>query len=56
MIDALVPRVGITELRRHFGRILGEVEQGRILVITRRGREVALLVPVETHRAVSNGG
>ncbi|QZY47079.1 type II toxin-antitoxin system Phd/YefM family antitoxin [Mycolicibacterium austroafricanum] len=47
--------MGITELRRHFGRILDEVEKGRTFVITRRGREVALLVSVETHRAVSPG-
>lgn len=34
--------VTLTELRRHFGRILREVEQG---VITGRGRPIADLVP-----------
>lgn len=45
MIDPSLPRVSMTELRRHFGRIVGEVEQGRTFVITRRGRPVAVLVP-----------
>lgn len=46
MIDPSMPRVTMTELRRQFGRILDEVERGHAHVITRRGREVALLVPV----------
>ena len=47
MIDPSLPRVSMTELRRHFGRIIGEVEQGQTFVITRRGHEVAVLVPPE---------
>ncbi|WAJ42852.1 type II toxin-antitoxin system Phd/YefM family antitoxin [Mycobacterium sp. Aquia_216] len=45
MIDPSVPRISITELRRHFSRFIGEAQQGRIFVITRRGRDVAVLVP-----------
>ena len=37
--------VTLTELRRHFGRIFREVEQGQRFVITRRGRPIADLVP-----------
>lgn len=47
MIDPSLPRISITELRRHFSRIISEVEQGRAFVITRRGRDVAVLVPAE---------
>ncbi len=46
MIDPSLPRVSMTDLRRQFGRILDEVERGHAHVITKRGREVALLVPV----------
>ncbi|WP_134050036.1 MULTISPECIES: type II toxin-antitoxin system Phd/YefM family antitoxin [Mycobacteriaceae] len=45
MIDPSVPRISITELRRHFSRFIGEAQQGRIFVITRRGRDVAVLAP-----------
>mgnify|MGYP003421087827 CR=1 FL=1 len=45
MIDPLVPRISITELRRHSSRFIGETQQGRIFVITRRGCDVAVLVP-----------
>ncbi|WP_368834445.1 type II toxin-antitoxin system Phd/YefM family antitoxin [Mycobacterium intracellulare] len=47
MIDPSLPRIGITELRRNFCRIIGEVAQGQTFVITRRGREVAVLVPAD---------
>lgn len=46
-MDPSLPRVSVTELRRHFARVLRDVEQGRIVVITRRGRDVALLLPSE---------
>ncbi|WP_163684356.1 type II toxin-antitoxin system prevent-host-death family antitoxin [Mycolicibacterium gadium] len=39
----------MTVLRRHFGQILDEVEKGQIFVITRRGSEVAMLVPAEVY-------
>jgi prevent-host-death family protein len=56
MIDPSLPRIGLTELRRHFGRIIGEVAQGQTFVITRRGREVAVLLPAEKYRRISSGG
>lgn len=56
MVDPSLPRVSITELRRHFGRILDEVTQGQTIVITRRGREVAVLVPAEEYRRMSARG
>ncbi len=54
MIDPSLPRIGVTELRRQFGRILGEVTQGQTYVITRRGREIAVLIPVEEYRRIAN--
>ena len=39
-------RVGVRELRRHFGAYLDRVRAGRTLAVTRRGVDVALLVPV----------
>ncbi|CDO91636.1 Phd_YefM [Mycobacterium lentiflavum] len=56
MIDPSLPRVSMTELRRHFGRIIGEVAQGQTFVITRRGREVAVLAPAEEYRRMSARG
>lgn len=53
MIDPTLPRVSMTELRRHFGRILNEVEHGQTFVITRRGNEVAVLVPAEEHGRIT---
>ena len=40
-------QVIVTELRRHFVQMLAEVQSGRSFIITRRGRPVVLLVPVE---------
>ncbi|MGQ9808630.1 MAG: type II toxin-antitoxin system Phd/YefM family antitoxin [Armatimonadota bacterium] len=37
--------ITVTELRRHFGRILREVEEGQWFVLTRWGRPAALLAP-----------
>jgi prevent-host-death family protein len=43
-----VPVVGIRELARQVSRLVGEVEESREpAVITRRGRPVALIVPVD---------
>lgn len=47
MIDPSLPRISMTELRRHFGDVIGAVERGQTFVITRRGRPVAVLVPVQ---------
>lgn len=35
-----------TEARRHFGRLLSEVEKGKTVTITRYGRVAARVVPV----------
>ncbi|TPG34468.1 type II toxin-antitoxin system Phd/YefM family antitoxin [Mycolicibacterium hodleri] len=43
----------MTDLRRHFGRILDEVQRGQTFVITRRRREVALLVPASEYSRTS---
>ncbi|WP_369334288.1 type II toxin-antitoxin system prevent-host-death family antitoxin [Mycolicibacterium hodleri] len=43
----------MTDLRRRFERILDEVERGHTHVITRRGREVALLVPAAEYSRLS---
>lgn len=56
MIDPSLPRIGMTELRRQFGRILGQVAQGQTFVITRRGRAVAVLLPVEEYRRIRSSG
>ena len=53
MIDPSLPRIGVTELRRQFGRILGQVAHGQTFVVTRRGREIAVLLPVEEYRRVN---
>lgn len=43
-----MPVVGIRELARQVSRLVGEVEESREpAVITRRGRPVALIVPVD---------
>lgn len=36
-----------TEARRHWGKLLDEVEKGRTVTITRHGRIVARMVPVQ---------
>ncbi|WP_370500377.1 type II toxin-antitoxin system Phd/YefM family antitoxin [Mycolicibacterium sp. jd] len=56
MIDPSLPRIGLTELRRQFGRILDEVALGQTFVITRRGREIAVLLPVEECRRINSSG
>lgn len=36
-----------TEARRHWGRLLNDVERGKTVTITRYGRVVARVVPVQ---------
>jgi prevent-host-death family protein len=38
--------VGAREANQKFSKLLAEVESGRIVTVTRRGRPVARLVPV----------
>jgi len=40
--------VGAFEAKTHFARLLRRVERGEEIVITRRGKEVARLVPAAT--------
>lgn len=40
-----MPTVGVRELRQNLSRYLTRVKAGESLVVTERGREVALLVP-----------
>jgi prevent-host-death family protein len=42
-------RVGVRELRQNLSRHLDRVKAGHSLVVTERGREVALLVPSGEH-------
>jgi prevent-host-death family protein len=39
-------KVGVREAKLHFSRLLDEVRRGQSFWITRRGRPVAMLVPV----------
>lgn len=45
--------VGAVEAKTHLSELLERVEHGEVVTITRRGRPVARLVPVET---VTPGG
>ena len=39
--------VNLKEARKHLGELVGAVEHGETVIITRRGRKVAWLVPAE---------
>jgi prevent-host-death family protein len=39
-------RVGLTELRRHFGEYMRRLKAGEIIVITERGKEIAWITPI----------
>jgi prevent-host-death family protein len=43
--------VGAFEAKNKLGQLLDEVEQGEEIVITRRGKEVARLVPARASRS-----
>ena len=43
--------VGVHEAKTHLSRLLEQVEGGEEIAITRRGQEVARLVPSRSHRA-----
>jgi prevent-host-death family protein len=43
-------QVGVYDAKTHLPRLLEEVEGGEIITITRHGKPVARLVPVETRR------
>lgn len=39
--------VGLTEMRKHFDSLLDEIARGETIIITRYGKEVAILRPVD---------
>jgi prevent-host-death family protein len=43
-------QVGVYDAKTHLPRLLEEVEAGETITITRHGKPVARLVPVETKR------
>jgi prevent-host-death family protein len=45
--------VGIVSARKHFARLLDSVEAGEEVVITRRGRTIARLVPEQSRTAAA---
>jgi len=42
--------IPISEAKTHLTRLLDEVERGETIVITRRGRRIARVVPEKQHR------
>ena len=47
--------VGAFEAKTHLPKLLNRVAQGERITITRRGKPVALLVPVEPPPSLSSG-
>lgn len=45
----------IAQAREQFPRLIREVERGRAVEITRRGRPVAVLVSMDQHRRLAAG-
>ncbi len=43
----MIERVGVAEARKRFGVLLDRVTSGETVEITRRGRPVARLIPVQ---------
>ena len=42
--------VNVKEARKSLGQLLDKVEQGQDIIVTRRGKKVAHLVPLEQER------
>jgi prevent-host-death family protein len=47
---AKIGRRGVEEARRELPKLIDAAEGGQTTVITRRGRAVAVLAPIEHHR------
>jgi prevent-host-death family protein len=47
-------KITITELRNETSRMIGRVEAGETLVVTRYGRVVAVITPIESQPAPSS--
>lgn len=45
--------IGIVDARKHFAQLLDSVEAGEEVIITRRGRSVARLVPEQPQSAAA---
>jgi prevent-host-death family protein len=43
-------KISASELETHLPRLLGDVERGETIVITRHGRPIARLVPEDSRR------
>lgn len=51
-----ISRVSTTELRRRFSHYLQRVERdGEHLIITRYGKDVAALIPIDDYRRLTEG-
>jgi prevent-host-death family protein len=46
----MIKEVGAFEAKTHLSRLLDEVEQGNSIYITRHGKRVARLLPVESKK------
>ena len=53
MYDMVKSSVSVRELQQNLKRVLGRVERGEIVEVTRRRRPVAQLFPVRTSRPLS---
>jgi prevent-host-death family protein len=49
-MQAAMKQVGVYEAKTHLPRLLEQVEAGETITITRHGKPVAKLVPVESKR------
>ncbi len=52
--DTLTRKVSVTELRRHFERYLNMVIAGDVLIITRYGKEIAVIEPFRGEKACAD--
>ncbi len=50
----MIHRIGIREANRHLSRYIAAVERGEEVIITRRGRPVARLMPVSKKRQLTS--
>ncbi len=48
-------QISLREANQHLSRYVRNVEKGEELVITRRGKPVARLVPISTRRELNSG-
>jgi prevent-host-death family protein len=51
----MIKEVGAFEAKTHLSRLLDEVEKGEAIYITRHGKRVARLLPVEAKKKAKRG-